>query len=254
MVKGKVRTTETEEEDYTWMNDIIDYQESLDNFFGGIYKSSGLFDETEALSKLIELVGKQVISEEKEYNAKLKNEYDPESDNHTELAGKYSYLKSYRALTYRALLMLVHSCFEARLNEFCSLLVKHKRNKETTVPSGSKTEGGRIAMLLEDFLFVIMPPIKSKIEKKSKLMYFFNAFRNKINHRNGLFVANKNNADIVLIKEVVKDRSDFSIKVVERRSHEKLYQIAILKSSFIKDYLGLVIDTFKMLETFARKM
>lgn len=231
MVKGRLKDNSDEFEDWDF---IDDYSKALDNFFGVPYKYRGLDDDLYDYKKLIEFLGINIIQEEikaKETIDSLLNE-----EIYTDSMYDYDHVFNYRRLTLTSTFLAIHSTFEGRVKQFCTILESLKKDTSVSfkMPSESVIEGC-ISYLVKRF--------KNEtrvIQQDKKERLLFRDVRNKLVHQSGIINLP---LDVKLLR-ALQNRNDITAKPINTNLCTE-YFIEIKKSTFLKDYIDLIEKKFK---------
>lgn len=232
MIQGKIREGEEEvsaDELYRW---------ELACFFGVEGTYYGIEDELYGLGKLIEVVGNTIVNEERELieiRRKEQENYGEDYNPPTPIELAAWHKKAFRQFTYKAIMSLVQSTFEAGVQRLHQLLVKENQIED---------KRGKNKEKLRDTL-------DSFIQLDSSFASFWNDarpytfIRNKLEHQDGVFYDGDSNIDAIRV--FVKDRQDISITDEGFEDGRKKYRLKINKSSVLTDYLKLVNSIFARL-------
>ncbi len=115
-----------EEDDPEYYREVM-YRHDLDMFEGIPYSFHGITDEFDHLSKLIEVIGESVISQEKEFEKISKEENNTENFFPSDKLIDNWYKKTYRMFSYKAMLTVIHGVFERGLTDLYRILKESKR-------------------------------------------------------------------------------------------------------------------------------
>ncbi|NSL87013.1 hypothetical protein ECE50_009240 [Chitinophaga sp. Mgbs1] len=233
MITGKPRDPEEEEE----VNAEEDYRFELAFFFGEEGRFYGIEDELHDLGELIKVVGKTVISEEAEFHAVQRREQenageDYQSPTEGELAVWHK-LK-YRQFTYKAMISLIQSTFEAGAQRLHALLTAEGQIEDL------RKDREKLGDTLKDFA-QLDPSLAAYWDQVRPFMFI----RNKVGHQDGVYYKGDSNVDA--FESFVEHRTDIKVTDEGILNGKHSFRMKITKSTVLTDYLNLVKEIFSEL-------
>lgn len=217
-----------------------DYEEALKEFMGGqgYFYSNGFEDEIYNYRQLIKFLGENILKEERETKAKIKDAWD----NHEDITLQYAHVKILREFTLHSTFLSIHSMYECRLKEYCSILAHYGR-KKIGIDRNVNLPGlmGRINSNVT---------LDEDINGNNKLREFYCEIRNKIVHQKG-YIKSNDPKDLKLMSKIEGQKY---LHLTRCRIGKYDFQLHIKNSMFLTDYLSLINQDLKIICRSAMKL
>lgn len=239
VITGKLKNEEYED----W--DFEDEAIWIDEFMGITDKKRGLDDDLYDYKKLIEFYKRNITKEEtaakNEIQEILNQEYYFEDDFY-----ELNSVMNLRRITLSSLLIALHSMFESKLKEFCSILDKVKPDNKKPL---KHREEDKINSYIGYLILRFNQEVK-EIKTNKTSIGIYTQIRNRLVHDNGVLDAIKYHK---LYNQIMK-RNDIELKKFRASINAGLNFLITFKSSFILSYIDLIQTLFKIFTQEARKL
>ena len=241
MIIGKLKEAGAPEYDEEQLRDEY-YSYALQGFEGGTGSQYGIVDELHDLGKWIELVGETVVNAEKEFRKAEKEDADSEYGFPSEKVLEVWHKKMFRPLSYKQLMMGIHTSFNDGIVSLYELLVSERRIADN-VHIGNRN----VLDILKELkgLDPALPDLLDQVRG-------FNFIRNRVTHNDGYY--HETLKDITAFKTVIKGRTDIQAEQLRSLRGEYTHRMKIQRSSIMTDYIAVIRKVFDGLLRGASKL
>ena len=225
-----IKTTNLSAEDEESSYYLKSWYDSLVNFRGGFPGSTdGFEEEIQDLILLVKKVGEMVLIEEN-MAREIRNEAKTTSEDNYQLEGIYEDTRSsltFRKHTYKSLFLTSNSLLENKVIELCQIINNCQKGGENNLPDLK-------GYLKEYWAYLKRVLHESKnVDELFTTREFYQEIRNAIQHRGG-------KSKMMSLTPFIEETAGISY---EKNPDQKSFNVSIIHSSFIIDYL-LQIKTF----------